>query len=76
MSDSSYQMPFGSLLIPCIIAAIGAPILLNQFGFEYNPISDGFDIANFAIDMGVFVAIAVIASFLYQSIFKVVKKEH
>ncbi|WP_322407370.1 hypothetical protein U0358_05955 [Idiomarina sp. PL1-037] len=75
MSESTDHQPFGSILVPVIMAVILTEILMHSFDLKYNPISDGFDIANFLIDLGVFVTIAVTTSLLYQRIFKLLRKE-
>ncbi|MGM0428766.1 MAG: hypothetical protein ACQEQ2_00500 [Pseudomonadota bacterium] len=75
MSESTARQPFGSTVVPIIIAVILTEVLMYSLGSKYNPLSDGFDIVNFLIDLGVFVAIAVAASWLYQRIFKLLRKD-
>ncbi|MGM0630987.1 MAG: hypothetical protein ACQESI_07455 [Pseudomonadota bacterium] len=75
MSESTARQAFGSTVVPIIIAVILTEVLMYSLGSKYNPLSDGFDIVNFLIDLGVFVAIAVAASWLYQRIFKLLRKD-
>jgi pilus assembly protein TadC len=75
MSESTAQQPFGSTVVPIIVAVILTEALMYSLGSQYNPLSDDFDIANFLIDLGVFVTIAVAASWLYQRVFKLLRRK-
>ena len=52
MSESTARQPFGSTVVPIIIAVILTEALMYSLGSRYNPLSDDFDIANFLIDLG------------------------
>jgi uncharacterized membrane protein YidH (DUF202 family) len=69
------RQPFGSTVVPIIIAVILTEALMYSLGSKYNPLSDDFDIANFLIDLGVFVTIAVTGSWLYQQVFKLLRRK-
>jgi|TARA_R100001440_G_scaffold19170_1_gene32328 hypothetical protein len=75
MSESTARQPFGSTVVPIIIAEILTEVLMYNLGSKYNPISNGFNIPNFLIDLGVFVAIAVAASWLYQRLFNLLRRD-
>ncbi|KPD22800.1 hypothetical protein SAMN04515657_0749 [Idiomarina abyssalis] len=75
MSESTTRQPFGSTVVPIIIAVILTEVLMYNLGSKYNPISDGFNIPNFLIDLGVFVAIAMAATWLYQRVFKLLRRD-
>lgn len=75
MSESTTQQPFGSTVVPIIVAVILTEALMYSLGSQHNPLSDDFDIANFLIDLGVFVTIAVAASWLYQRVFKLLRRD-
>ncbi|ASG65961.1 hypothetical protein CEW91_07320 [Idiomarina piscisalsi] len=75
MGEPTARRPFGSTIVPIIIAVILTEALMYSLGSKYNPLSDNFDIANFLIDLGVFVTIAVAVSWLYQQVFKLFRRK-
>jgi hypothetical protein len=59
-----------NFLIPFLIAFIGSKLIFSYFGFNYNTFSDPFDITKVVIDIGVFSALYILGSIVFNKIKK------